>query len=189
MFLSQEHIVSQQDSDQFQERVYGLLPIVPDSDPELAEIIESNMPWYKGVMQQYAVATTLSLDALDLMDEANSNPVQTDAIYCRDAARASRELGRRICQLARYEFGRGQAEKGIDAIQWNLQWNRSLSVRTAPILDSLAIVGVDATLQETLITLLLNQKEIDERQLARICAWEIHEDLHLRASAPFQQQT
>lgn len=85
LFLSQEHIVSQQDRHRFRDRIHGQLPIVADSDPELADIIESNIPWYNAVMQQPAVETTLSLDALDLEDEANSNPLLTDPLYCRDA--------------------------------------------------------------------------------------------------------
>ena len=69
-FLSREYIKTQDDSDRRNDRFYGKLPIVAASDPELAEIIESNMPWYKAVMEQPAFEKTLYLVDLGLEEAA-----------------------------------------------------------------------------------------------------------------------
>ena len=142
------------------------------SDPELAEIIESNMPWYKAVMEQPAFEKTLYLVDLGLEEAAATDlPV--------NSSNACRELARRMRQLARYEFGRERPDQGIDAIDWCLKLNREYGRHAAPIQEHLSIVAADAMLQEALVSLLLHQQAIDERQLVRICDWKINLDLHL----------
>lgn len=53
-FLLQGHIMSEDDRVRFRDRVYGRLPIVAASDPELAEIIEGSMPWYHAMLVEEA---------------------------------------------------------------------------------------------------------------------------------------
>ncbi len=171
-FLSREHIITEEDSDRRNARIYGNLPIVAASDPDLAEIMESNMPWYKAVIEQPAYETTLYLVDLCLEEAA-----ETD--LSMNSRQACRELARRIQQLARYEFGRGRPEQGIDAIEWGLLLNRASTIHAVPLLDQLSFISADATLQEALVSLFLHEQAIDERQLARICEWKMRLDLHI----------